>query len=157
MLLAGVVGAVVVIGVAFFLTGGHGKKAGAAPKASATAPAPAPDPPAGVECAGASCTGKDPEDMGCGGTQAKTTTSVTVGGTLVEVRYSRTCGAAWARITRAAQGDTVEVSVGGAAGQTGSVTAAADTDAYTPMVAVTDPAAAKACVTPASGQNGCTQ
>ncbi|MFF0761902.1 DUF2690 domain-containing protein [Streptomyces sp. NPDC003737] len=157
MFLAGVVGALAVIAVAFFLTGGDGTKAAGAPGPSATAPSPAPDLPAGVKCAGVGCTGKDPENMGCGGTLAKTSTSVTVGTTLVEVRYSKTCGAAWARVTRAAQGDTVTVSAAGAARQTGSVAAAGDTDAYTPMVSVAGGAAAKACVTLTSGQEGCTK
>ncbi len=94
--------------------------------------------------------------MGCGGTLAKTSTSVTVGTTLVEVRYSKTCGAAWARHPGGA-GDTVTVSAAGAARQTGSVAAAGDTDAYTPMVSVAGGAAAKACVTLTSGQEGCTK
>ncbi|MFC3578367.1 DUF2690 domain-containing protein [Streptomyces yaanensis] len=157
MFLAGVVGALVVIAAAFYLTGGDNKKPGSAPKPSPTSVSPNPDLPVGVKCSGAGCTGKDPENMGCGGTLARTSTSVTVGATLVEVRYSTTCGAAWARITRAAQGDTVEVSAGTSARQTGSVTAAGDTDAYTPMVAVKDAAEAKACVTLASGQKGCTK
>ncbi|POX54595.1 XRE family transcriptional regulator [Streptomyces sp. Ru72] len=156
MFVAGLAGALLVIAAAFHLTGGNDEKA-AASKPSATSPSPDADLPPGVKCAGASCTGKDPETMGCGGTQATTSTSVTVGSTLVEVRYSRTCGAAWARITRAAQGDTVEVSAAGATQQTGSVATAGDTDAYTPMVAVKGGAAAKACVTLASGQKGCTK
>ncbi|WP_079102640.1 XRE family transcriptional regulator [Streptomyces sp. TP-A0356] len=163
MFLGGVVGALVVIAVVVSVTGGD-KKATGAPRPSAPSASANPDLPAGVKCAGAGCAGKDPEKMGCGGTQATTTTSVTVGTTLVEVRYSKTCGAAWARVTRAAQGDTVEVSSGGSsrrsasvvARQTGSVTAAADTDAYTPMVAVQDAASAKACVTLKSGRKGCT-
>ncbi|MFF4210535.1 DUF2690 domain-containing protein [Streptomyces sp. NPDC001796] len=156
MFVAGLVGALLLIAAAFHLTGGNDEKA-AAPKPSAASPSADADLPPGVKCAGAGCTGKDPETMGCGGTQATTSTSVTVGTTLVEVRYSRTCGAAWARITGAAQGDTVEVSAAGAAKQTGSVTTAGDTDAYTPMVAVKGGAAAKACVTLASGRKGCTQ
>ncbi|MFF3909111.1 DUF2690 domain-containing protein [Streptomyces sp. NPDC001848] len=156
MFVAGLLGALLVIAAAFYLTGGNDKKA-AAPKPSATSPSPDADLPPGVKCAGASCTGKDPEAMGCGGTQAGTSTSVTVGTTLVEVRYSRTCGAAWARITQATQGDTVEVSAAGAKKQTGSVTTAGDTDAYTPMVAVKGGSAAKACVTLASGRKGCTK
>ncbi|MEV6029157.1 DUF2690 domain-containing protein [Streptomyces sp. NPDC052036] len=157
MFLAGLAGALVVIGVAFFLTGGDGKKSAGAPAPAPTSASASPDLPAGIRCGGADCTGKDPEKMGCGGTEARSTTTVTVGTTLVEVRYSRTCGAAWARITRAAPGDRVEVSAGGAPRQTGSVAGAADTDAYTPMVSVKDPAAAKACVTLASGRKGCTK
>ncbi|MET8409256.1 XRE family transcriptional regulator [Streptomyces sp. NPDC005195] len=156
MFLAGVVGALVVIAVAVLLTGGGGDKkdqgAAGTPTTSASAH---PDLPAGVKCSGSDCTGKDPENMGCGGQLATTPTSITVGTTLVEVRYSKTCGTAWARITQAVAGDSVVVSAGGAPGQTGSVDA--DTDAYTPMIAVKDAGEAKACVTLKSGQRGCTR
>ncbi|MFE9430798.1 DUF2690 domain-containing protein [Streptomyces sp. NPDC006640] len=156
MFLAGVVGALVVVAVAVYLTGGGDKKeAGGTRKSPAVSASTQPDLPPGVKCAGAPCTGKDPENMGCGGELATTTTSVTVGTTLVEVRYSRTCGAAWARITRAARGDRVDVSSGTAARQTGTVDA--DTDAYTPMVAVKDAGDARACATLKTGQKGCTK
>jgi len=156
MLAAGGVAALMVIAAGFYFTGGDDKKAEDSPKPSPTSASPARDLPAGVKCSGADCTGKDPEAMGCGGTLVRTTTSVTVRTTLVEVRYSKTCGAAWARITRAAQGDTVEVSAGRAARQSGSVDGDHTTDAYTPMVAVRSAAEAKACVTLRSGQKGCT-
>ena len=156
MFLAGVVGALVVIAAAVFLThGGGDKKNENTPKSPTTSAATDPDLPAGVKCSGNSCTGKDPENMGCGGELAKTTSSTTVGTTLVEVRYSKTCAAAWARITQAAAGDKVEVSSGSAAKQTGAVDT--DTDAYTPMVAVKDAGDAKACATLKSGQQGCTK
>jgi hypothetical protein len=157
MFLAGVVGALVVVAAAVFLTSNGDKKDESAPEAPTSSAAPAPDLPAGVKCSGADCAGADPENMGCGGELATTATSITVGTTLVEVRYSKTCSAAWARITQAVVGDTVEVSAGtGAeAKQTGSVEA--DTDAYTPMVAVKDAGDAKACATLASGETGCTQ
>ncbi|NEB27935.1 DUF2690 domain-containing protein, partial [Streptomyces sp. SID14446] len=156
MFLAGVVGALVVVAVAVYLTGGGDKKeAGGTRKSPAVSASTQPDLPPGVKCAGAPCTGKDPENMGCGGELATTTTSVTVGTTLVEVRYSRTCGAAWARITRAARGDRVDVSSGTAARQPGAVDA--DTDAYTPMVAVKDAGDARACATLKTGQKGCTK
>ncbi|MEU9366041.1 DUF2690 domain-containing protein [Streptomyces avermitilis] len=157
MFLAGVVGALVVIAAAVFLTNNGDKNDETAPKSPAASPSADPDLPAGVKCSGKNCTGKDPENMGCGGELAKTSNSVTVGTTLVEVRYSKTCGAAWARITRAAQGDEVTVASGASAKQTGTVETAADTDAYTPMVAVKDAGEAKACVTlKAAGQKGCT-
>ncbi|MET9408318.1 DUF2690 domain-containing protein [Streptomyces sp. NPDC002935] len=156
MFLAGVVGALVVVAAAVYLTrGGEEKSAGGTPKTPATSASAQPDLPPGVKCSGAACTGKDPENMGCGGELAKTTTSVTVGTTLVEVRYSKTCGAAWARITQAAAGDRVDVSSGAAAKQTGVVDA--DADAYTPMVAVKDAGDATACATLKSGQKGCTK
>ncbi|BAC71149.1 hypothetical protein AQJ43_03215 [Streptomyces avermitilis] len=157
MFLAGVVGALVVIAAAVFLTNNGGDKDNeTAPKSPAASASADPDLPAGVKCSGKSCTGKDPENMGCGGELAKTSNSVTVGTTLVEVRYSKTCGAAWARITRAVPGDEVTVASGASAKQTGTVEAAADTDAYTPMVAVKDAGEAKACVTLKAGQKGCT-
>ncbi|MET7629652.1 DUF2690 domain-containing protein [Streptomyces sp. NPDC005078] len=157
--LTGVVGALMVTAAAVLLTvpGGDdndGKDA-ATPSAS---PSPrAAELPDGVRCSGADCTGKDPEDMGCGGRFARTAASVTVGGSLVEVRYSETCAAAWARVTRATPGDTVRITAGGAAGQHGAVDAGTDTDAYTPMVAVKKAADARACVTLASGTKGCTE
>ncbi|MFJ6834441.1 DUF2690 domain-containing protein [Streptomyces sp. NPDC091209] len=155
MFLAGVVGALVVVAAAVYLTrGGEKKDAGGTPRTAATSASAQPDLPPGVKCAGASCTGKDPEKMGCGGQLARTTTSVTLGTTLVEVRYSKTCGTAWARITQAVVGDRVEVSSGGAAKQTAAVDRAAD--AYTPMVAVKDAGDAKACATLKSGRKGCT-
>lgn len=160
MFLAGVVGALVVVAVAVYLTrgggaGGGGKEAGGAATSPAASASTRSDLPPGVKCAGASCAGKDPENMGCGGELASTTTSVTVGTTLVEVRYSKRCGAAWARITQAARGDRVEVSSGAAAKQAGTVDA--DTDAYTPMVAVKDAGDARACATLAAGRKGCTK
>ncbi|MEV0638912.1 DUF2690 domain-containing protein [Streptomyces sp. NPDC050619] len=155
MFLAGVVGVVVVMAGAYFLTNGDGdgkKEAAQSPSPSATVN---PNLPAGVKCSGASCTGKDAESMGCSGDLVTTAKTATVGTTVVEVRYSETCGAAWGRITQAAQGDEVRVAVGKAA-QSGDITVAGDTIAYTPMVAVKDAGEAKACATLASGQEGCT-
>ncbi|MEU7055288.1 DUF2690 domain-containing protein [Streptomyces sp. NPDC046197] len=157
MFLAGMVSMLVVIGVVFFFTdrNGGGKAEGAARSPSPSASA-GPDLPPGVKCSGAGCTGKDAESMGCSGQLVSTAQSVTVGTTVVEVRYSKTCGAAWGRITQAGQGDAVQVAAG-AHKETGTITAAGDTIAYTPMVAVRDGAQAKACVTLASGRKGCTR
>ncbi|MFE1755605.1 helix-turn-helix domain-containing protein [Streptomyces anandii] len=157
MFLAGLAGALVLIGAVFHVTGGNGggKAAGAAKSPSPSVSTPQKLPP-GVKCAGASCTGKDAESMGCSGDLVTTARSVTVGTALLEVRYSRTCGAAWGRITRAAQGDEVRVVAGGRQ-ETGTITAAGDTIAYTPMIAVGDADRAKACATLASGRQGCTR
>ncbi|MGX1672206.1 XRE family transcriptional regulator [Streptomyces sp. NPDC055400] len=156
MFLAGVVGALVVIAAAVYLTGaGKGGKDDEA-KPEATPTSSAPELPAGVQCSGKDCTGKDPEAMGCGGEFARTTDSVLVGQAKIEVRYSKTCGAAWARITQAAPGDVVRIQQAGATGvQKGTVNA--DLDAYTPMVAVTKASEAKACATLKAGRQGCTQ
>ncbi|WP_189214879.1 MULTISPECIES: helix-turn-helix domain-containing protein [Streptomyces] len=157
MFLAGVGGALVVIGAAYFLTGGGGRSAAdGEPSAPASTAGQNADLPAGVKCGGEDCTGKDAEAMGCSGDLVVTSDSVTVGTALVEVRYSETCGTAWARITAAAQGDEVRVSAGGTE-QTGAIEAAGDTTAYTPMVAVKDAGEAKACATLQAGQEGCTQ
>ncbi|MBR8643394.1 XRE family transcriptional regulator [Streptomyces tuirus] len=155
--LAGVVGVLVVIAGAFYLTGGGGDDEA---KGATTSPSPTattdPNLPPGVKCSGDSCTGKDAEAMGCSGDLVTTAQTATVGTTTIEVRYSETCKAAWGRITQAAQGDEVQISAGEAK-QTGSITAAGDAIAYTPMVAVKNAADAKACATLAAGGQGCTE
>ncbi|GAA3221722.1 hypothetical protein GCM10020256_28660 [Streptomyces thermocoprophilus] len=136
MFLAGAVGVLVVIAGVFFLTdkGGDDKAAKTTPTPSVTTNVQLPP---GVKCSGDSCAGKDAEAMGCSGDLVTTAKTATVGTTVVEVRYSKTCGAAWGRVTQAAQGDSVEISAG-TAKQTDSITVAGDTIAYTPMVPVKD-------------------
>ncbi|MET8828378.1 DUF2690 domain-containing protein [Streptomyces sp. NPDC004610] len=156
MFLAGVVGVLVVVAGAFYLTrGGDTADEGTEPKPSPTVTASVELPP-GVECSGASCVGKDAEAMGCSGDLVTTTASAVVGTTTVEVRYSKTCQAAWGRITLGTTGDAVDISAGGAE-QIGTITEAGDTIAYTPMVAVEDAEKAVACATLATGETGCTQ
>ncbi|MEV7318959.1 DUF2690 domain-containing protein [Streptomyces sp. NPDC093970] len=158
MFLAGVVGVAVVIAAVLSLAGhdgGHGKRKHSVAVSSAPSAGTGAALPAGVRCAGAGCTGKDAEAMGCSGDLVTTAGTVTLGATTLEVRYSRTCGAAWGRITGAARGDSVRVTAG-AVTKRGDITAAGDTIAYTPMVAVRDAGQAKACATLASGRTGCT-
>ncbi|MFI6281335.1 DUF2690 domain-containing protein [Streptomyces sp. NPDC050988] len=156
MFLAGVVGALVVIAAAVFLTNGGGDDTAGSDTTPTPTPTVSKELPAGVECFGADCAGKDPENMGCGGTLATTVEKAVVGTAQVEVRYSETCGAAWARITAAGPGDEVRITAGKAAAQTAEVDT--DTDAYTPMVAVKNATAAKACATlQTSGEEGCTK
>ncbi|MFD9031195.1 helix-turn-helix domain-containing protein [Streptomyces sp. NPDC059567] len=160
LILTGVLGVLLVIAAAVLLTdlgggstGDDGKKAGGTPTATPSAP-PSTTLPAGVKCAGAGCAGQDPEAMGCGGAFAATVARARVGTAgQVEVRYSRTCGAAWARITGAGPGDTVRVT---AAGTSQNAVVDADADAYTPMVAVAKGTDATACATLRSGAKGCT-
>ncbi|MEU4980318.1 DUF2690 domain-containing protein [Streptomyces sp. NPDC021969] len=155
---AGVVGVLVVIAGAFFLLkdGGDKKNEGTKPSPSPTVSSD-PKLPPGVKCSGDACTGKDPEAMGCGGDLVTTGATAVVGTAAVEVRYSKVCGAAWARVTQAAQGDEVQVSAGGAGEQRATVGNAGDTVAYTPMVAVKSAADATACATLAAGTQGCTK
>ncbi|MEU0113001.1 DUF2690 domain-containing protein [Streptomyces bobili] len=156
MFLAGALGVVTVAVGAFYLTDGgpaeRNRTAAATPTPSATPPRSLPP---GVLCAGPDCTGKDPEESGCGDGHVTTVAGITVGTTLVEVRHSQTCGAAWGRIVRAVPGDTVTVTVGQVR-QSGGVTTVGDTIAYTPMVAVKEPGEVRACVELASGERGCT-
>ncbi len=153
MLAVGAVGALIVVVGAVLLAPGGDDAAKATPPPSAAPTTQATELPAGVECSGADCAGQDPEAMGCGGEFARTVARAVVGGSKVEVRYSKVCSAAWARLTEAAIGDTVQIT-GGAAPQNGEVMG--DTDAYTPMVAVKKASDAKACATLTSGTKGCT-
>ncbi|KAB7852806.1 helix-turn-helix domain-containing protein [Streptomyces mobaraensis] len=151
----GAVGALLMV-VAAVLLLGYGPGGGAR---KAPPPAAAPETggpaglPAGVKCAGGACTGKDPESMGCGGRRATTAGSATVGSTYVEVRYSETCKAAWARMTQGGPGDTLRVS---AASRTGEGRIERGTDGHSTMVAVAAPGEARACVVLSSGRQGCT-
>ncbi|MFJ8749841.1 DUF2690 domain-containing protein [Streptomyces sp. NPDC102441] len=154
LFLTGAVGALLLIAGAVLLTdlGGDGDPGRVAATPSADPRTSAAQLPAGVGCSGADCTGQDPEAMGCGGQFASTVAREAVGGGLVEVRYSETCGAAWARITQASAGDTVKIAAGSSE-QDGTVDA--DAEAYTPMAAVKKASGAKACATLVSGETGC--
>lgn len=176
MFLAGALGALLVVAAAVLLTDlGNGRKGGAAgasgtPSASAgTVPAapsagtPSPGAstprlPPGVGCFGAECAGRDPETMGCGSPYATTAASRTVGTARVEVRYSEACGAAWARVTGAAPGDTVAVVVPGAPGTTHERVVRAGTDHtyYTLMLQSPDVTKVQACATFQTGPRACT-
>ncbi|MFD9050532.1 helix-turn-helix domain-containing protein [Streptomyces zaomyceticus] len=163
---AGIVGALLVVTAALLLVdlgGSDGEDDPVAAPPATTAP-PATKRaslPPGVNCSGPDCTGQDPEAMGCGGPLATTVAVARVGGARVEVRYSETCSAAWARITGAAPRDTVTVEAGETVRRAtvapGTDTATVETDAYTPMVAVDSGAAAKACGLLADGNEGCTE
>jgi hypothetical protein len=156
MFLAGLGGVLVVVAAVFLFTDQRG---GSGHKGAAKSPSPTVSThvklPSGVKCAGSACTGKDAEAMGCSGDLVTTAKSAAVGSATLEVRYSKVCGTAWGRITGAAQGDRVAVSAGEVR-QTGEITTAGDTDAYTPMVAVKNAAEAKACAILTSGRRGCT-
>ncbi|MFH8881574.1 DUF2690 domain-containing protein [Streptomyces californicus] len=154
MLAVGAVGALIVVVGAVLLAPGGDDAATAAPPPTAAPTTAAPELPAGVECSGADCAGQDPEAMGCGGEFARTVATGTVGGGSIEVRYSKVCSAAWARLTGAAVGDTVRITAGKGA-QDGEVMGA--TEAYTPMVAVKKPSDAEGCATLTSGTKGCTE
>ncbi|MFK8912431.1 DUF2690 domain-containing protein, partial [Streptomyces sp. YS-3] len=154
LIVAGVLGVLLVIAAVVLLTGVGGGDDKASPAPSATPTTAAPSLPPGVKCVRDSCTGQDPETMGCGGAFARTVASAKIGAALVQVRYSPTCQAAWARIQQAAPGDEVRIGSGATAGGTGTVDA--DKEAYTRMLAVDGPGSAQACATLVSGKKGCT-
>ncbi|MBP0461079.1 DUF2690 domain-containing protein [Streptomyces montanisoli] len=157
--------------------GGHGGSGRSGGKAAAPAPAPtATDPaataspspsasasasagpslPGGVRCAPGACAGEDPEATGCAGGNASTLAAARVGGAYVEVRYSATCRAAWARVTGAPSGATLRITPGGSPVAAGAeADAGAGVGTYTPMVAAADPHGLRACLTPAHGPRGC--
>ncbi|WP_256642240.1 DUF2690 domain-containing protein [Streptomyces murinus] len=159
MFLGGFVTVLLIILGVFYLTGGHGGgKHEAAHKKPTRSASPRASLPPGVGCSGADCVGKDAESMGCSGDQVTTAQTVALGTTTLEVRYSKVCGTAWGRITGAVPGDKVQVTgAGGKVRESGEATEAGDTIAYTPMIAVPDPARATACATLASGRTGCTR
>ncbi|MER8031946.1 XRE family transcriptional regulator [Streptomyces bauhiniae] len=155
LFLAGAVAVLVVLGTVFLLTGrgdGEGAPEAKSPSPSVTSAAGLPP---GVKCVGVGCTGKDAEAMGCSGDLVTTARTATVGAATLEVRYSRTCGAAWGRITGAAPGDRVRVTADGESERGEAV--AGETYTYTPMVAVGRAGEAEACVTLVSGRTGCTK
>ncbi|MFI1866336.1 helix-turn-helix domain-containing protein [Streptomyces jumonjinensis] len=159
MLLAGAVAALAVIVLAVLLVGSDdgGKEVKAAPQASPSPSAEAASsaPAVKTKCTGEECVGGDPQAMGCGGELAETVSSAKLGTARVEVRYSKACGAAWARLTDAAPGDAVAISVGGKGVQNGLVKA--ESEAYTMMTAVPEGAMAEACATAkATGARACT-
>ncbi|MFF2922848.1 helix-turn-helix domain-containing protein [Streptomyces celluloflavus] len=141
-------------------SGGGGKKAAAATAPAASAPqSPPPSAPpalpAGVRCTGADCAGKDPNRMGCSGQNAVSPSRGAVGAMRIEVRYSKVCGAAWARVTGAAPGERITV---GADGHSTTARTGQGGDGYTPMVTVSgDPAKVTACRTTAAGLRHCAQ
>ncbi|NUP22975.1 MAG: DUF2690 domain-containing protein [Streptomyces sp.] len=97
-----------------------------------------------VGCRKEACEGKDPQLMGCG-QDARTAASVWLSGTLIELRYSSRCQAAWGRILAAKVGDQVHVDAVDGRALTGRVKFGVD--AYSPMAPATDPSEARACAT----------
>ncbi|MFI9260461.1 helix-turn-helix domain-containing protein [Streptomyces sioyaensis] len=158
MIVVGAAGAALVAVAAVLLLnpGAEATKKAAAPKPQA-APQPNVQPalPDGVRCTGDDCAGKDPEKMGCGGRHAVTPSRGMAGRMLIEVRYSTVCHTAWARLSRAAQGDQATISAGG---HRATARAERAGDAYTMMVAVSgDPAKVAACGTTVAGVKGCSR
>ncbi|GGZ80032.1 helix-turn-helix domain-containing protein [Streptomyces bluensis] len=97
-----------------------------------------------AECRHKTCEGKDPRLAGCGD-DARTAASIWLSNTLIELRYSSRCQAAWGRILQAKVGDQVHVDGIDGAPQTGRVSFGVD--AFSPMTPAADPSRARACAT----------
>ncbi|WP_225858844.1 helix-turn-helix domain-containing protein [Streptomyces albicerus] len=111
-------------------------------------------------CTGATCDGRDPADMGCGGQSMVTSAAerTLAGGQRVELRYGEVCRAVWARASRLRVGDRVEVSRPGAPPRNVRAADKDDTEGYlaTPMTAADDgPSGARVCLVPADGERVC--
>ncbi|MFI2608240.1 DUF2690 domain-containing protein [Kitasatospora sp. NPDC018619] len=85
-----------------------------------------------ASCYGSSCYHKDPSSTGCGNDAITAKSARAADGALVELRYSATCRAAWARISNAPVG--AEAYVSNTAGQSDSVNVAYGSDVHTSMV-----------------------
>lgn len=110
------------------------------------------------QCHGAACEGRDPMRLICG-LQPDTLASYrTATGAHVELRYSRKCGASWARTWGTDIGDRVDVTAGG---PTHSVRIRNKDDAatfiFTEMTEVRPGSTVQACFWPASaaGEREC--
>lgn len=107
-----------------------------------------------TRCFEGSCTGQDPQETGCGG-DAWTAALSRTHGVYVELRYSDTCKAAWARISWGVVGDIARVVT--TTDTTREDKVHYDTDVYSPMVAADTPADARACTILTSGSRLCTK
>ncbi|MEV6109023.1 DUF2690 domain-containing protein [Streptomyces sp. NPDC051940] len=145
-------GAGIVYGVG--LVGGDGDEGSRDEATPSPSVSPSRTLPAGITCQGSGCTGKDPENSGCGGENAETTDDLFLGGAYVEVRFSKLCGAVWGRVTDAATGSVVRLEAG--AGRVRQITVDRSGEGYTPMEAVESPAGIRTCVELADGRKGCT-
>ncbi|WP_106433048.1 DUF2690 domain-containing protein [Streptantibioticus cattleyicolor] len=84
--------------------------------------------------------------------------AVKTGPSRVEVRVSRNCAAAWARISYSSVGDHVSVRTRSGAAETVAVTddRTTDQDVVTHMVPASSPTQVRACWEPRSGGRQCT-
>ncbi|MFC7912719.1 DUF2690 domain-containing protein [Streptomyces sp. NPDC057386] len=104
----------------------------------------------GPRCRGAACEGQDPMAMVCA--RAPTTLSVhrTASGAWLELRYSRPCGTAWARMWSTRPGDRLEVATPSHTRTARVADArAAASYIYTPMTAAPKGTPLRACFRPA--------
>ncbi|MFD5537103.1 DUF2690 domain-containing protein [Streptomyces sp. NPDC127079] len=119
-------------------------------RASAEAP-PHQDPASSApRCRAATCEGRNPMAMRCAASPVTLATRHTAGDAWLEVRYSKECGASWARMWGTRVGDRLEVTATGRV-HGADIRTAADADAfvYTPMTATTPGTTIHTCFRPA--------
>lgn len=110
------------------------------------------------QCHGAACEGRDPIRLICGIGPDTLASHRTATGAHVELRYSKKCGASWARVWWTQIGDRVDVTAGG---PTHDVRIRNKDDAatfvYTEMTEVRPGSTVRACFQPASadGEREC--
>ncbi len=104
-------------------------------------------------CRGRDCEGRGPESMICAARPSTLGAYQARGGARVETRYSKECGAAWARLWHARIGDRVEVTA-----PDGRIFRAVVSDqfdlrgyVFTPMVADSTGQPVTVCLVPAAG------
>ncbi|WP_231627085.1 helix-turn-helix domain-containing protein [Streptomyces apocyni] len=95
-----------------------------------------------VKCAGFECRNKDAQRMECH-IGVWTAAAEKVQEVYLELRYSPSCGAAWARITEGQIGDTARVE--GKRDLSAARSISYDQDTYSPMIEAPYPAAVRAC------------
>ncbi|MBC7271308.1 MAG: DUF2690 domain-containing protein [Streptomyces sp.] len=106
-------------------------------------------------CRGAACDGEDPESQGCttpGTDFGAVAEAAFPGGARMEIRHSAHCGALWARVWLAQDGDRIELRVPGRPTRQAVVRDRHDADGYvyTRMTGGA-PEGAEACLLPADG------
>ncbi|UXY21243.1 XRE family transcriptional regulator [Streptomyces cynarae] len=119
------------------------------------APRSFPSPPQPVLaplCGGATCEGGDPMALHCGPHPATLASHHTAAGVGMELRYSKECGASWARVWGAHVGDRIEVTADGRSHSARVKDADEAKDyVYTPMAATRPGTAVRACFRPTTG------
>ncbi|MFH8221470.1 DUF2690 domain-containing protein [Streptomyces sp. NPDC018057] len=103
-----------------------------------------------VGCTRAGCTAKDPAAMGCS-RDGQTLALIRDEEMVIELRYSRACGAAWGRITYAKPKAVVDVNDSEGISEASPVHWG--NDVYSPMTELSGTRTAWACGTPPDGKN----
>ncbi|MGA5893707.1 DUF2690 domain-containing protein [Streptomyces venetus] len=114
-------------------------------------PSPPPTSAPAPRCRGATCEGKSPMTMKCGVTPLTLASHRTASGAHLELRYSDTCEAGWARMWSTRIGDRLELNrAGGGHPHSAEITdgVAAQSYVFTPMTEARPGTTVRACFRP---------